>query len=179
MPNTHLVPDPQSPTYDRILNIQTPINPILLSNLRDLSTSINLSACCLSLSLPLLSLPILKAHFPVTYQRIVGNEGLRVEEEYEVLNEGVLEDEEGEMCWPPPGATGDGLGWVCVLGRAMIGEMGREVGYRGVEGVVVKPKIEDEGGNGGQGQGQAQSQGQAWEGQGQSSSMVRPSSVHR
>lgn len=111
----------------------------------------------MSLSQTTLSLPILRAHFPRTYARIVGNESMRVEEEYE----GDIEDEEGELCWPGQCVTGEGLGWVCMMGKAMIGELGREVGYRGLEGVVPKPKPEEEAsGQGGSGPAQVKVEAQ-------------------
>ena len=46
-----------------------------------------------------------------------------------------MEDEEGELFWPGQCVTGEGLGWVCLMGRSMLREFGREVGYRGVEGL--------------------------------------------
>ena len=56
-----------------------------------------------------------------------------------------IEDEEGELFWPSGCVTGEGLGWVCLMGKAMIQEFGKDYGYRGLEGVVPKPKPEGTG----------------------------------
>jgi hypothetical protein len=32
------------------------------------------------------------------------------------------------------------LGWVCLVGKAMIKEFGRDIGYVGYDGVVPKPE---------------------------------------
>ena len=49
------------------------------------------------------------------------------------------EDDDGELFWPGQCVTGEGLGWVCLMGRSMVREFGREFGYEGEKGVVEKP----------------------------------------
>ena len=56
---------------------------------------------------------------------------------------GYLEDEEGELFWPGQLITGGGMGWVCLMGKAMLKEFGRELGYQGLEGIIPKPSGED------------------------------------
>lgn len=47
---------------------------------------------------------------------------------------------EGQLMWPGSLNThgGEGVAWVCLLGRAMIREMGYPLGYRGLEGRLQK-----------------------------------------
>lgn len=52
-----------------------------------------------------------------------------------------IEDEEGELLWPTQSVTGEGLGWVCLMGKAMVKELGRDIGYVGLDGVVRKPEV--------------------------------------
>lgn len=55
-----------------------------------------------------------------------------------------IEDEEGELFWPGQSSTGEGLGWVCLMGKAMIKEFGKAYTYKGLDGVVPKPKPQGE-----------------------------------
>ena len=82
-----------------------------------------------------LTLPILREHFPKTFARMVFST-LAYDEEHEPE----FEDEEGELFWPDQCITGEGLGWVCLMGKAMISEFGKEIGYLGKEGIVPKPE---------------------------------------
>lgn len=50
-----------------------------------------------------------------------------------------IEDDDGELFWPGQLVTGQGLGWVCTMGKAMIKELGKEFGYRGIDGIIPKP----------------------------------------
>jgi hypothetical protein len=77
----------------------------------------------------------LSDHFPNTFKRIV-HSSLSYNQEYEPD----IEDEEGELFWPGAPSTGEGLGWVCLVGKAMIKEFGRDIGYVGYDGVVPKPE---------------------------------------
>jgi hypothetical protein len=104
-----------------------------------------------------INLPVLARCFPRTASRVhVGQ--LRPDEEVQVDFE---QDEctrpdgvagvglggdptpgpgEGQLVWPGPlnSHGGEGVAWVCLLGRAMIREMGYPLGYRGLEGRLQK-----------------------------------------
>ena len=76
----------------------------------------------------------MREHFPRTFGRMI----------YSSLNAGEecepdLDDDEGELYWPGQCVTGQGIGWVCLLGKAMINEYGKEIGYRGLDGIIPKP----------------------------------------
>jgi hypothetical protein len=82
----------------------------------------------------LLALPALARHFPRTFARVIQS-SLAPEHEPDVD----IDDADGELCWPGQAAAGDGLGWVCLIGKAMVAEFGAEYGYQGLAGVIVKP----------------------------------------
>jgi len=73
----------------------------------------------------------MSVHFPRTFSRVVKST-LKYNEEYEID----FEDDESELFWPVAPVNGSGLGWVLALGRSMLLEYAREVGYRGVDGVA-------------------------------------------
>ena len=81
-----------------------------------------------------LSLPILREYFPRTFARMIYTT-LGAYDEHEPD----MEDDDGELFWPGQCVTGEGLGWVCLMGRSMVREFGREFGYEGEKGVVEKP----------------------------------------
>jgi len=119
-------------------NVTVPITPAMAQVLKDQSGGIVAVSFGMEFSQRTLTLPILARHFPVTFARMVYSTLLPHEE-----HEPDIEDEEGELFWPGQCVTGEGLGWVCLMGKAMINEFGKDIGYRGLEGVVPKPKIED------------------------------------
>nr|VWO97063.1 Aspartyl proteinase [Ganoderma boninense] len=80
-----------------------------------------------------LSLPVLCKHFPRTFARVI-NTTLSPTDEHEPD----FQDDECELYWPGQVITGDGLGWVCLMGMSMIRELGREYGYQGVDGVILR-----------------------------------------
>ncbi|KAF8580014.1 hypothetical protein K439DRAFT_338001 [Ramaria rubella] len=104
-----------------------------------------------------INLPILSRCFPRTAARVQAAQ-LRIDEEFEVdfdQDECSREDGvpgvgfggdpspgpgEGQLLWP--GALnshgGEGVAWVCLLGRAMIREIGYPLGYRGLDGILRK-----------------------------------------
>lgn len=104
-----------------------------------------------------LNLPVLARCFPRTAARVQAAQ-LRQDEEYEVdfdQDECTRADGqpgvglggdpsagpgEGQLLWPGPlnAHGGEGVAWVCLLGRAMIREMGYPLGYRGLEGILRK-----------------------------------------
>lgn len=81
-----------------------------------------------------LTLPIMAKHFPRTFARMMYST-LSATDEIEPD----VEDEEGELFWPGQLITGEGIGWVCTMGKAMIKEFSRPFGYRGIDGVIPKP----------------------------------------
>jgi hypothetical protein len=114
------------------------ITPTMTQQLKDSSGAIVAGSFCMSFVQQTLSLPILARHFPTTFARMVHSSLLPHEE-----HEPDIEDEEGELFWPGQCVTGEGLGWVCLMGKAMIKEFGKDIGYRGLDGVVPKPKVEE------------------------------------
>lgn len=87
----------------------------------------------------LLTLPMVAKHFPHTFARMMYSTLAATDE-----HEPDIEDEEGELCWPGQMLTGEGLGWVCAMGKAMIKEFGKHYGYRGVDAAIPKPKDNEE-----------------------------------
>ena len=106
----------------------------LFKDIHEILDSRNSAAWCMKKSQETLTLPILREHFPKTFARMVFST-LAYDEEHEPE----FEDEEGELFWPDQCITGEGLGWVCLMGKAMIFEFGKEFGYMGKEGIVPKP----------------------------------------
>jgi hypothetical protein len=82
----------------------------------------------------LLTLPTLARLFPRTFARVL-HSALIPEYESDVD----MEDDDCELFWPGQAATGEGLGWVCLMGKAMVAEFGAEYGYKGLKGIVPKP----------------------------------------
>lgn len=124
-------------------SVTVPIGPTLVQNLKN-HTALTLAAgWCMTTSQNTLNLPILARFFPNTFARVIHTTLSPTEE-----HEPDFEDEEGELFWPGQSITGEGLGWVCLMGKAMIKEFGKAYGYRGIDGVIPKPKPEDEEGNG-------------------------------
>ncbi|KAE9394430.1 hypothetical protein BT96DRAFT_923556 [Gymnopus androsaceus JB14] len=70
--------------------------------------------------------------FPRTFARMV-HSTLNSSEEHEVD----FEDDDGELFWPGQSITGEGLGWLCYMGKAMIREFGEQFQYNGLEGVIL------------------------------------------
>lgn len=60
---------------------------------------------------------------------------LKSSEEHEVD----FDDDDGELFWPGQSITGEGLGWLCYMGEAMVREFGKQFEYKGLKGVVPKP----------------------------------------
>lgn len=81
-----------------------------------------------------ISLRVLAEHYPRTFARMVYSTLGRDDEK-----QPDFEDEEGELFWPGSPSTGDGVAWVCLMGKAMIMEFGKEYGYISVKGAIPKP----------------------------------------
>ncbi|KAK7005626.1 hypothetical protein R3P38DRAFT_2794228 [Favolaschia claudopus] len=122
-------------------SVTVPIGPRLINELKLESMAIQASAYQLSLAQLHLNLPVMARHFPTTFARMVHSTLSPTEE-----HEPDFEDEEGELFWPGQSSTGEGLGWVCLMGKAMIMEFGKAYSYRGLDGVVPKPKGPEEDG---------------------------------
>ncbi|KAJ6594028.1 hypothetical protein B0H19DRAFT_920888 [Mycena capillaripes] len=120
-------------------NVTIPVGPRLINELKNESMGIAAAAYCMNNSQTFLNLPIMARYFPTTFARMVSST-LSPNEEHEPD----FEDEEGELFWPGQSSTGEGLGWVCLMGKAMIKEFGKAYAYRGLDGVVPKPKPEEE-----------------------------------
>ena len=119
--------------------VTQPIGPSLVQNLKDLTSSLMAISFCLERAKQTLNLPILKRCFPRTWTRMMYSTLLPNEE-----HEPDFEDEEGELYWPDQCISGEGLGWVCLMAKAMINEFGKTYGYKSVDGVVPKPKPEEQ-----------------------------------
>ncbi|KAN0090819.1 hypothetical protein V8E55_004385 [Tylopilus felleus] len=109
--------------------------PTFTFTLKEQSNGIVSAGYCMEHAQKYLTLPILARHYPTTFARMVGT-SLSAHEEHEPD----IEDEEGELFWPGQCVTGEGLGWVCLMGKAMVKEIGRDFGYIGLAGVVPKPE---------------------------------------
>jgi hypothetical protein len=82
----------------------------------------------------LLNLGVMSRAFPNTFARMIYSTLGHNDE-----SEPDFEDEEGELFWPGQCITGEGLGWVCLMGRAMVYEFGKAYGYQGLKAAVPKP----------------------------------------
>ena len=116
-------------------SVSVEISAAFTHTLKTLTQHVTWASHCTRQSQALLTLRILSDHFPNTFKRIV-HSSLSYNQEYE----SDIEDEEGELFWPGAPSTGEGLGWVCLVGKAMIKEFGRDIGYLGYDGVVPKPE---------------------------------------
>lgn len=142
---THLqppVPTPQAhaPVLPPAIPVQVDasVPQPLIRELKDVIEGQNSAAHCMTFAQRHLSLAVLREHFPQTFGRMVYST-LTAEDEHEPD----MEDEEGELFWPGQCVTGEGLGWVCLMGRAMLNEFGREAGYTGLTGIIPKPDMNE------------------------------------
>lgn len=151
-PNQTLIPQPLLPqryrdvaipvhVMDAMLEVTVTAAPPLVQNLKNHMSGTTAAGYCMTQSQRTLNIPVLARFFPNTFARVI-HTTLSPLEEYEPD----FEDEEGELFWPGQTCTGEGLGWVCLLGKAMINEFGKTCGYRGIDGVVSKPKVEGDDG---------------------------------
>lgn len=113
------------------------VSPHMMNHLHNQTQWLLQAQTCLKASETTLNLPKLAKSFPVTFARMI-HSSLGPDEEYQPD----MEDEEGELYWPGQCISGEGLGWVCLMGKAMISELGKDIGYIGLQGVIPKPKAE-------------------------------------
>lgn len=111
----------------------------VVKEMKETTNCMNQVARAMSTAEKTLNLPIMARLFPKTFARMVYTT-LTVNEEHEPY----FEDDEGELFWPGQCVTGEGLGWVCLMGKAMVNEFGQKYGYRGVDGAIPKPTKEEE-----------------------------------
>ena len=116
-------------------SVSVEISAAFTHTLKNLTQDVMWASHCMRQCQALLTLRTLSDHFPITFTRII-HSSLSHNQEYEPD----IEDEEGELFWPAAPSTGEGLGWVCLVGKAMIKEFGRDIGYMGYDGVVPKPE---------------------------------------
>ncbi|TFK44828.1 hypothetical protein BDQ12DRAFT_37679 [Crucibulum laeve] len=133
-------PQPIAPhVMDAMAACTEPIGPMFAYDIKETTAAIHSAGYSMTNSQSTLSLSVLARHFPTTFARIIHTTLSPIEE-----HEPDFEDEEGELYWPGQLITGEGLGWVCLMGKAMIKEFGKAYGYLGLEGVVPKPKPEEQ-----------------------------------
>lgn len=135
-----LLPSPYKEIYvpshilQAVAPIQVPVKIPFIHQLRLYHSKT--VAKCLSESQAHLTLPTMARFFPTTFARMAYST-LSINEEYEPD----MEDQEGELFWPGQCVTGESLGWVCLMGKAMVNEYGKNYSYRGIDGVVQKPDL--------------------------------------
>ena len=112
------------------------LQPETIAAFRNQNLAIHAAQWCSHLASQNLSIPILMKHFPTTWARISGS-SLSADEEHEPD----IEDDEGELYWPGQSQIGEGLGWVCLMGKAMVKEFGKGIGYLGIDGVIRKEDV--------------------------------------
>ena len=112
------------------------LQPETIAAFRNQNSAIHAAHWCSQIASEHLSIPILMRNFPTTWDRIAGS-SLSANEEHEPD----IEDDEGELYWPGQSQIGEGLGWVCLMGKAMIKEFGRGIGYLGINGVIRKEDV--------------------------------------
>ncbi|KAI0790667.1 hypothetical protein C8Q75DRAFT_716627 [Abortiporus biennis] len=129
-PTTAPVPKPQE-----IPPVTIPVGRSFIKIASDLNNDIARAHACAAKASPLFNISALAKHFPRTYARMV-NTTLQADDE----SEPDIEDEEGELYWPGNFTSGSGVGWICHLGKSMIKEFGKPMGYVGIDGVIPKPR---------------------------------------
>jgi len=127
--STH--PPSQIPTVFPLM-----LQPETITAFRNQNLAIHAAQWCSHLASQHLSIPVLMRHFPTTWARISGS-NLSADEEHEPD----IEDDEGELYWPGQSQLGEGLGWVCLMGKAMVKEFGKGIGYLGIDGVILKEDV--------------------------------------
>ncbi|KAI0958243.1 hypothetical protein AcV7_004116 [Taiwanofungus camphoratus] len=113
-------------------HITVAVNAQFVSPRKAQSGDVLLAAACMETAQRLLTLPVMVKHFPRTFARMMYS-SLSPGDEHEPD----IEDEEGELFWPGQCVTGEGLGWVCHMGKSMIKEFGKGFGYKGLDGTIM------------------------------------------
>lgn len=118
--------------------VREPIGPALAKDVQDFVMGSSTSGDCMVKSQGYLNLSVMMRCFPNTFNRMIHSTLLPTEE-----HEPDFEDDEGELYWPGQLVTGEGLGWVCLMGKSMVKEFGKAYGYKSLDGVVPKPQPEE------------------------------------
>ncbi|KAJ3534924.1 hypothetical protein NMY22_g6715 [Coprinellus aureogranulatus] len=118
--------------------VRESIGPALANDVQEFVAGYKASGRSMGKSQPYLNLPVMMRCFPSTFNRMMHSTLLPNEE-----HEPDFDDDEGELFWPGQLVTGEGLGWVCLMGKSMVKEFGKAYGYRGLAGVVPKPQAEE------------------------------------
>ncbi|GJE92258.1 hypothetical protein PsYK624_084120 [Phanerochaete sordida] len=93
---------------------------------------------CLTLAQDLFNLPMLAKLYPRTYKRILNTTFTATDEFHPDI-----EDEQGELFWPGQVMVNSGgVAWYCAVGKAMLKELGRENGYRGIDGAIDRKDLD-------------------------------------
>ncbi|KIL68839.1 hypothetical protein M378DRAFT_70408 [Amanita muscaria Koide BX008] len=129
------VPPISKSVSDAMAAVTVPVGAAFVNKHKEIVIELTAAHYCMVQSQVTLTLPTMARHFPNTFARMVYTTLLPSEE-----HEPEFEDEEGELFWPGQCITGEGLGWVCLMSKAMIKEFGKAYGYRGLDGVVHKPE---------------------------------------
>ncbi|KAG7098697.1 hypothetical protein E1B28_000610 [Marasmius oreades] len=136
LPSAYQHGAPVPPHVTSVANkVSVSVTPQLIGAIKDQTAGINAAASSMNHAQQSLTLPILARFFPRTFARMVHSTLSPTDE-----HEPDIEDEEGELFWPGQCINGEGLGWVCLMGQAMIREFGKAYGYKGLKGVVPKPE---------------------------------------
>ncbi|CDO75643.1 hypothetical protein BN946_scf184743.g3 [Trametes cinnabarina] len=119
-------------------HIHIPVNTQFIYDRKSQCSGLLLSSHYMQTAQQTLNLPIMARYYPRTLARMMYTT-LGPQDEHEPD----FQDDDGELFWPSQAITGEGLGWVCLMGMAMVKEFGKEYGYQGVDGVVPRVNGED------------------------------------
>lgn len=136
---------PRTPTGERATEamklsaskVTVEVSPNMINHIQNQTQWLLQAQTCLKNAETTLNLPKLAKNFPITFARMI-HSSLGPDEEFQPD----MEDEEGELYWPGQCISGEGLGWLCLMGKAMINEFGKDIGYIGLKGIIPKPKAE-------------------------------------
>ena len=136
---------PRTPTGERATEtmklaaskVTIEVSPHMINHMQNQTHWLLQAQSCLKVAETTLNLPKLAKSFPITFNRMI-HSSLGPDEEYQPD----MEDEEGELYWPGQCISGEGLGWVCMMGKAMINEFGKDIGYIGLKGIIPKPRAD-------------------------------------
>ncbi|KAL7281242.1 hypothetical protein ACG7TL_004550 [Trametes sanguinea] len=119
-------------------HIHIPVNTQFIYDRKSQCSGLLLSSHYMQTAQQTLNLPVMARYYPRTLARMMFTT-LGPQDEHEPD----FQDDDGELFWPSQVITGEGLGWVCLMGMAMVKEFGKEYGYQGVDGVVPRINGED------------------------------------